>query len=42
VPVPGRRTILVLVGSTPCLDVADELAETFDAIAATLNFDAQP
>jgi len=39
VPVPGGRTIVVLAGSTPCLDVADELAEAFDAIAATLRFD---
>lgn len=41
VPVRGGRTILVLAGSTPCLDVADELAEAFDAIAATLRFDTQ-
>jgi len=42
VPVPGGSAILVLVGSTPCLDVADELAETFDAIAETLAFDGRP
>jgi hypothetical protein len=40
VPVPGGRAVLVLVGSTPCLDVADELAATFDAIAETLVFDS--
>ena len=38
VPVPGGEAILVLVGSTPCLDVADELAAIFDAIAGTLEF----
>jgi len=42
VPVPRGSAILVLVGSTPCLDVADELAVTFDAMAATLRFDAEP
>ena len=41
VPVPGRRAILVLVGSTPCLDVAEELAATFDAIAGSLVFEKQ-
>jgi hypothetical protein len=34
IPVPGRTEIIVLAGSTPCLAVADDLARTFDAIAA--------
>jgi hypothetical protein len=42
VPVPGGSAILVLVGSTPCLDVADELAATFDAIADTVTFEPEP
>jgi hypothetical protein len=41
VPVPGGPAILVLVGSTPCLEVADELCATFDAIAGTLVFKRQ-
>jgi hypothetical protein len=41
VPVPGGSAILVLVGSTPCLDVADELAATFDAIADTVTFEPE-
>lgn len=39
VPIPGAGIILVLVGSTPCFDVAEELAATFDAIAETLAFE---
>jgi hypothetical protein len=42
VPVPGRSIVVVLVGSTPCLDVADELAATFDVIADTLTFQPEP
>jgi hypothetical protein len=37
IPVPGGTEILVLAGSTPCLAVADDLARTFDAIAATVE-----
>jgi hypothetical protein len=40
--VGGGPAILVLVGSTPCLDMADELAATFDAIAETLTFQRHP
>ena len=37
IPVPGGTEILVLAGSTPCLAVADDLAQTFDAIAALVE-----
>ena len=42
VPVPGHSDVLLLRGSTPCLDVADELADVFDAIAGTLKFTSVP
>ena len=42
VPVPGHREVLLLRGSTPCLDVADELADVFDRIAGTLGFTSVP
>lgn len=37
IPVPGGTKILVLAGSTPCLAIADDLARTLDAMAATLE-----
>lgn len=37
VPVPGHPDMVILAGSTPTLSLADEVAETFDAIAATLE-----
>ena len=42
IPVPGTTDVLVLQGSTPCLDIADELAEVFDRIAGTLEFTSVP
>jgi hypothetical protein len=30
--------MVVLVGSTPCLHVADEFAEAFDTIARSVEF----
>lgn len=36
IPVPGTADVLVLKGSTPCLDVGDELAAAFDEIAGSL------
>jgi len=41
-PVPGEGTIVILAGSTPCLHVADELGEAFDAIARSVGFRALP
>ena len=38
----GTTDVLVLQGSTPCLDIADELAEVFDRIAGTLWFMSVP
>ena len=38
IPVPGNTDVLVLKCSTPCLDVADELAGEFDEIAEGLVF----
>lgn len=38
IPVPRTTDVLVLQGSTPCLDVGDELGATFDRIAGTLVF----
>lgn len=37
-PVPGAGTIVVLAGSSPCLHAAEELAQTFDAIAGSVAF----
>ena len=42
VPVPGHGDVLLLRGSTPCLDIGDELADVFDAIAGTLEFTSVP
>jgi hypothetical protein len=36
IPVPGGSETLVLAGETPCVAVADDLAEVFDAIAGSL------
>jgi hypothetical protein len=38
VPVPGHAAMVVLSGTTPCLDVADDLAAVFDRMAETLRF----
>jgi hypothetical protein len=38
VPVPGHRAMIVLSGTTPCLDLADDLAAVFDGIAESLEF----
>ena len=37
VPVPGGTETVVLAGETPCVAVADDLAEVFDAIAGSLE-----
>lgn len=37
VPVPGHPDMVILSGLTPTLSLADQVAETFDAIAATLE-----
>jgi hypothetical protein len=42
VPVPGHRDVLLLRGSTPCLDLGDELAAVFDRVAGTLGFTSVP
>ena len=42
VPIPDTSDVLVLRGSTPCLDVAEELAEVFDQIAGMLEFRSVP
>ena len=42
VPVPGHSDVLLLRGSTPCLDVADVMADVFDQIAGTLEFRSVP
>ena len=42
VPVPGQQDLLLLRGSTPCLDLGDELAAVFDRIAGTLGFTSVP
>jgi hypothetical protein len=42
VPVPGRDTMVILAGSTPCLHVADELADAFDGIARSMAFRVVP
>lgn len=42
VPVPGQRDVLLLRGSTPCLDLGDELAAGFDRIAGTLELTSVP
>jgi hypothetical protein len=39
-PVPGLETIVVLVGSSPSLHAADELALAFDTIAQSVQFTA--
>ena len=41
-PVPGETTMIVLAGSTPCLHVAEELAEAFDTIARSVGFRTVP
>jgi hypothetical protein len=41
-PVPGGDTIVVLAASTPCLHVADELADAFDAIARSVELVGVP
>jgi len=40
VPVPGAKRLLLLSFSTPNLPIADALVELFDAIAATLRWEA--
>jgi hypothetical protein len=42
VPVPGHRDVVLLRGSTPCLDLGDELATVFDRVAGTLEFTSVP
>lgn len=41
-PVPGGSTMVVLAGSSPCLHIADELAQAFDTIARSVEFQAMP
>ena len=38
IPVPGGTETVILAAETPCVAVADDLAEAFDAIAASLEF----
>ncbi len=42
VPVPRHSDVLLLRGSTPCIDLADEIADVFDQIAGTLEFTSVP
>ncbi|MFG2140388.1 hypothetical protein [Streptomyces sp. NPDC048650] len=42
IPVPNSRDYLVLAGSTPNVDLADQFYEVFDAIAESLRFDDPP
>jgi hypothetical protein len=41
-PVPGGETMVVLAASTPCLHVAAELADAFDAIASSVEWVCAP
>ena len=41
-PVAGAAVTAVLAGTTPCLHIADELADVFDSIARSVEVEPVP